>query len=62
MWTRYGRVGVNGVSDNAEVYSKDKLIKDFLKTEKLKKRKGYNEIKMSLGTTIKPVVKEDKSD
>lgn len=33
-----------------------------MKVEKAKKRKGYNEIKMSLGTSSKPVVKVDTKD
>jgi hypothetical protein len=35
--------------------SQDFAIKSFVKTERAKKNKGYTEIKMSLGTSTKPI-------
>jgi predicted DNA-binding WGR domain protein len=62
LWTRYGRVGVAGVSENKDIYGLNDVVKEFLKVEKTKLKKGYNEIKMSLGTSSKPAVKVITSD
>lgn len=54
LWTRYGRVGVVGVFELADCDSYDKGVKDFLKKEREKVKKGYNEIKMALGKSSAP--------
>lgn len=60
LWTRFGRVGAPGVCNNAIMSDIATVIKEFLKTEKAKNKKGYNEIKMSLGTSKNP--EEDNAE
>lgn len=55
LWTRYGRVGVNGVSSLDFVGNETQASSKFLTQERKKKSKGYTEIKMSLGSSSKPV-------
>lgn len=54
LWIRYGRVGVDGVKSSSQM-SKEMAVKQFLKTERKKKSKGYTEIQMSLGSSAKPI-------
>ena len=62
VWTRFGRVGAPGVTNLANLCDEASAIKEFLKIERAKKNKGYNEIKMSLGTSKNPEVEaEDDS-
>ena len=60
LWTRFGRVGAPGVCNNAMMNDEGTAIKEFLKTERAKNKKGYNEIKMSLGSSKNP--EEDADD
>lgn len=63
LWTRFGRVGITGVSNKELVSSSDLAAKEFLKKMKEKLRKGYNEIKMSLGkSSAPPPVVADPND
>lgn len=55
LWTRFGRVGVNGVSNREYAGNPDGVAKKFYSLERQKCRKGYTEIKMSLGSSSKPV-------
>ena len=59
FWTRYGRVGDNGVTEMTAI-SEGQAIKDFDKTMKTKIRKGYAELKMNLGE--KKDTKDDAAD
>ena len=59
LWTRFGRVGAAGVGNKAQLADEDAVIKEFLKTERAKNKKGYNEIKMSLGTSKNPEADAD---
>jgi len=59
FWTRYGRVGDNGVTEMTAI-SEGQAIKDFDKTMKTKIRKGYAELKMNLGE--KKDTKDDATD
>lgn len=56
MWTRYGRVGVEGVPGKQWCGSVDKAVREYNNKVKAKTSKGYTEIKMSLGSSTKPVV------
>ena len=49
LWTRYGRVGLDGVGSNMHCGSQDALIRDYEKKYKQKTGKGYTEVKMALG-------------
>jgi predicted DNA-binding WGR domain protein len=46
LWTRYGRVGYDGVSDLKSTYMAES---DYKKKYKEKTRKNYTEVKMALG-------------
>ena len=62
VWTRFGRVGAPGVTNFANMGDEASAIKEFHKIERAKKNKGYNEIKMSLGSSKNPEVEaEDES-
>jgi poly [ADP-ribose] polymerase len=60
FWTRYGRVGDNGVSELNNVYDISQAEKDFNKKVREKVRKGYEVLKMNLGE--KNDKKDDKED
>ena len=53
IWTRYGRVGDRGVTNEEEFYWEDwaKAEKEYHKIVRYKTKKGYAEIKMKLGET-----------
>ncbi|CDW91652.1 poly(adp-ribose) polymerase [Stylonychia lemnae] len=49
LWTRYGRVGLDGVGSNIFCGGKDQLIREYDKKYRQKTGKGYTEVKMALG-------------
>ena len=49
LWTRYGRVGLDGVGTAENAGSLDNLKKLYTKKYNEKTRKGYTEVKMKLG-------------
>ena len=49
LWTRYGRVGLDGVGSTEGCASLDHLKKLYQKKYNEKTRKGYTEVKMKLG-------------
>ena len=55
LWIRYGRVGVPGVSDRKYIGNLSQAASNFFSQERKKKSKGYTEIKMSLGSSSKPI-------
>lgn len=60
FWTRYGRVGLDGVGSNVACLSLEHLEKTYLKKYGEKVRKGYTEVKMAIGNpnqAVKPEVK-----
>jgi len=60
LWTRYGRVGLDGVGDRAHMGSLDNLQKAYNKKYNEKTRKGYTEVKMALGQPNQGVKAEIK--
>lgn len=61
LWTRYGRVGLDGVGDKAGCCNLDMLLKLYNKKYHEKTRKGYTEVKMALGTPNQGVKAEIKT-
>jgi poly [ADP-ribose] polymerase 2/3/4 len=60
FWTRYGRVGLDGVGDKLPCGNLEALEKAYMKKYNEKTRKGYTEVKMALGNPnqgIKPEIK-----
>ena len=51
MWTRYGRVGLDGVGGNMACSSMDNLRSTYAKKYREKTNKGYTLVKMALGKT-----------
>ncbi len=51
MWTRYGRVGLDGVGSPLACYSKEECVKLYTKKYNEKVGKGYTEVKMALGNS-----------
>ena len=49
MWTRYGRVGLDGVGTPMPCYSKEECVKMYTKKYKEKVGKGYTDVKIALG-------------
>lgn len=66
LWTRYGRVGLDGVGNNDNVDSKSALESKYYKKYYEKTKKGYTEVKMAVskteGSKIEKVTKEDKKE
>lgn len=49
LWTRYGRVGLDGVGNKEHCGTLEAMKKLYLKKYGEKTRKGYTEVKMKLG-------------
>ena len=60
LWTRWGRVGVDGQSSMILCASEDNLIRQYSKKINSKKSKGYNEIEISYEDVSKTTKKLEK--
>lgn len=49
LWTRYGRVGLDGVGGHQSCFSLDNLRATYAKKHREKTNKGYTVVKMALG-------------
>lgn len=49
LWTRYGRVGFDGVGSNEAAGDKASAMRMYNKKYREKTNKGYTEINMALG-------------
>jgi poly [ADP-ribose] polymerase 2/3/4 len=59
LWTRYGRVGSNGVGSAEPCLSLAHATNEYNKKYRQKVKKGYTEVKMA---TAKPVEEEKKGE
>lgn len=60
LWTRYGRVGLDGVGTNQPCSSIDNLRATYTKKYREKTNKGYTEVKMAIGNPNSSVEGEMK--
>ena len=49
LWTRYGRVGLDGVGSPIELPTEQHAIREYTKKYNQKTSKGYTEVKLALG-------------
>ena len=64
LWTRYGRVGKDGVGTAEPLASQEQAIKEYEKKYNEKTKKGYTEVKMALGksTSVEVKLEEEKKE